>query len=460
MLIDSHAHLDMSQFDHDRDDVINRAKSKGVEHIITIGTDLESNKRAIDIADKYPDIYAAIGIHPHEVKDIEDNTYDEIKELIKNSKKIVAYGEIGLDFHYLYSPEDVQIKRFREQIDLASEFNLPLIIHSREAEIETIDILREAFKGKKGLNGVLHCFSGNIEMAENVIEMGFYISFSGIVTFKKADKIQSIVKKIPVEYIIIETDSPYLAPQPFRGKRNEPVYIEHICRKISELNGLSFEDVSRITSFNTMTLFGFGETEDKGRFVYKIRDSLYLNITNRCTDACTFCVRYYTNVVKGHNLRLNREPDTEEIIKEIGDPERYKEIVFCGYGEPLLRLDLVKKIAGWVKKNGGRVRIDTNGHGNLIHKRNILPELHGLVDEISVSLNAENSEKYYKLCQPMFGRETYSKIKEFIKEAKRYIPDVGVTVINIPSIDLVRCREIASSELKVKFRVREYNVVG
>jgi TatD DNase family protein len=170
-------------------------------------------------------------------------------------------------------------------------------------------------------------------------------------------------------------------------------------------------------------------------------------------------VRYHTDFVKGHNLRLAGEPTADALLTEIGDPTRFAEIVFCGYGEPLLRLDVVKAVAGEVKRRGGKVRIDTNGHANLIHKRNVLPELAGLVDAVSVSLNAQNAEVYEKLTQPQFGPAAYDAVKEFIREAKKYIPDVTATVVSAPGVDVDACRKIAE-ELGAKFRVREYNVVG
>ncbi len=170
-------------------------------------------------------------------------------------------------------------------------------------------------------------------------------------------------------------------------------------------------------------------------------------------------MRYHTDFVKGHNLRLGEEPTADDLIKEIGDPKQYAEIVFCGYGEPLLRLDVVKAVAAAVKQRGGKVRIDTNGHGNLIYKRNILPELSGLVDGMSVSLNAQNAETYVKISQPKFGIETYEAIKEFLREAKKYVPDVTATVVAAPEVDVESCQRIVE-ELGVKFRVREYNAVG
>jgi TatD DNase family protein len=339
----------------------------------------------------------------------------------------------------------------------ARELDLPIIIHDRDAHEDTLEILSEEWS--PDLGGVMHCFSGDLEMAKKVIEMGFSLSIAGPVTFPKATALREVVQQIPIEHLLIETDAPYLAPQPVRGKRNEPAYVRHTAEAIAQIKGLSFDDVARITSYNAMQLFGIGTVPKQGMIAYPIRNSLYLNITNRCTAACTFCVRYHTDFVKGHNLRLGDEPTAEELTKEIGDPKRYAEIVFCGYGEPLLRLDVVKAVATEVKRLGGKVRIDTNGHANLIYKRNVLPELAGLVDAVSVSLNAQNAELYNKVSQPKFGIETYEAVKEFVREAKKYIPDVAVTVVSLPEVDIEACHKIAE-ELGVKLRVREYNVVG
>ncbi len=456
MLIDTHAHLEMREFNDDREDVIKRAREAGVEYIVTIGTTVESSRDAVLLADKYDFIYAAIGIHPHEVKDILHPAYDIIRHFAQH-KKVVAYGEIGLDYHYEHSPRADQKRKFRDMLREARQLDLPVIIHDRDAHEDTLRIISEEWS--PDLGGVMHCFSGDAAMAKKVIEMGFSISIAGPVTFPKAESLREVVRQVPIEHLLIETDSPYLAPQPVRGKRNEPAFVRHTAEMVAQVKGLSFDDVGRITSFNAMQLFGIGKVPDRGQITYPIRNSLYLNITNRCTAACTFCVRYHTDFVKGHNLRLAEEPAAEAVIKEIGDPTRYAEVVFCGYGEPLLRLDAVKAIAAEVKRRGGRVRIDTNGHANLIHKRNVLPEFAGLVDSVSVSLNAQNAEVYEKLTQPKFGAPTYDAVKEFIREAKKYVPDVTATVVSAPGVDIDACRKIAE-ELGAKFRVREYNVVG
>ncbi len=452
-MIDTHCHLEMDAFDSDREDVIDRAQKAGIEAIITIGSDKESNNKVLALAEKYPFIYATVGIHPHDAKDFDDNTYNSVKALAEN-KKVVAIGETGLDYHYNNSPRDVQRKVFIKHLELAKETGLPVVVHSRDAQDDTIQILKDTFTS----SGVLHCFSGDKDMAERLMAMGFYISFAGPVTYKNAQRLREVVKIVPDDYILIETDAPYLSPVPFRGKRNEPAYITQTAQMIAEIINITTEDISRITDLNAKRLFSIGKLSYDNKITYKIRDSLYLNITNRCTNKCSFCVRFQKDFVKGHYLRLSKEPTIEEIKTSIGDPSAYSEVVFCGYGEPLVRLDIVKSVASWVKGKGGKVRINTNGHGSLIHGRNILPEIKGMVDSISVSLDAQDEKTYNAVCNPLL-KDAYRGVIDFIKESKKYISEVTVTAVDAPGVDVAKCEEIAQ-EIDVKFRHRKYDVVG
>jgi TatD DNase family protein len=457
MLIDSHAHLEMKDFDKDRNRVIARAVEAGVRHIITVATTIPDVHKALDIAQKNESVFLSIGIHPHEAKDIREGDYAELRSLSKE-KKVVAFGEIGLDFYRNHSPRQVQLARFRELLRLGKDLQLPIILHARDAHEEILKILREEGNGR--WRGVFHCFSGDVPLAKKVIQMGFFISIPGTVTFSKATTQQEVVRCIPLEKILLETDCPYLAPEPYRGKRNEPAFIRNTAEKVASLKSLSFEDVCRITSLNARALFGIGEELPKGKIVYPIRNSLYLNLTNRCSNLCTFCAKKASYVVKGHDLELSREPSAEELVQAVGDPQRYQEIVFCGFGEPLLRLETVKTVAAELKKKGARVRIDTDGQANLVYGRNILPELKGLVDAVSVSLNAENPEKYQRLCRSPFGEESFHGILDFIREAKKVIPEVVATIVQMPGVDVEACRRLAEEELGVKFKRRAYDEVG
>ena len=460
-LIDTHCHLEMDAFDRDREEVIQRARDSGIEAMITIGSDLEGNIGGLELSVKYDFIYSSVGFHPHDAKDFSEEIFSQIKEWAINSgkgqgvrSKVIAIGEIGLDYHYDNSPREIQREVFMKQLIFAKEINLPVVIHSREAKKDTLDIVMESGVRK----GVFHCFSGDMDMAERAMRMGFYISIAGPVTFRNAKKLKEVAEAIPDNYLLIETDAPYLTPEPLRGNRNEPSYIIHTAKAVAELRGVTSEDISRITTLNAKRLFRIGQVQVEGEIAYRIRDSLYLNITNRCTNKCSFCIRFHSDYVKGHNLRLAAEPTEEELKKAIGDPEQYQEIVFCGYGEPMLRLDLIKSLAAWIKQHKGRVRINTNGHGNLIHGRNILPELQGLIDSISISLDAHDEETYNTICKPAF-KNAFQGIIEFIKEARKFIPDVQITVVELNGIDMEKCRKIAG-ELGVELRLRKLDVVG
>lgn len=252
MLIDSHAHLEMPEFKKDLEAVIQRAKASGVEYIFTVGTEKKDWKRAIEIADSHSSVYAILGVHPHNAKEIDDQTYPTLKELCRN-RKVKAYGEIGLDFFRNLSPRDIQLKRFREQIGLAKELDLPIVIHDREAHRETLEILKSEKAEESG--GIVHCFSGDYEMAKACMDMGFYISIPGSITFKNAKGFGEIVERIPLESLLVETDAPFLTPEPFRGKRNEPSYVRYTAQKVAEIKKVSLEKVAEITTENALRVY-------------------------------------------------------------------------------------------------------------------------------------------------------------------------------------------------------------
>jgi TatD DNase family protein len=275
MFIDSHAHLFIKDFGEDLREVILRAADAGVEFIVNPGTDLESSREAIALAERFDSLYACVGFHPHEARKADGPSLDEIEKL-SHHEKVVAIGEIGLDYHYDYSPRDIQREVFSLQIDIARERDLPVVIHSREAEGDTVALvegkLREprpwraarAGAGEPALRprGVFHCFPGDEEMARRVIGWGFYISIPGPVTFgskqQRPNVMAEVVSKIPLEHILLETDSPYLSPVPLRGKRNEPANIPLIAHKIAELKGLPVEEIGRVTTLGARKLFGIG----------------------------------------------------------------------------------------------------------------------------------------------------------------------------------------------------------
>jgi len=456
MLIDTHCHLDFKDFDPDRDAALERAKAAGIGKIINIASSMEGSRRSVALAEKYDMVYASVGIHPHEAKGVTADAMSEIKKLAA-STKVVAIGEVGLDYYRNLSPKNEQIAAFEAFIALAGELDLPLVIHARECASDIIDILKKSQKASP-VNGVIHCFSGDADFLKKCLDMGLYVSFTCNITFKNAKVLRHTAKAMPVERLLLETDAPYLAPEGMRGKRNEPAYMVALLDEWSKILGLSKEDIERITTHNANDLFGLG-MDDPSKIAYKIRDSLYLNITNRCTNSCDFCVRSKTQFVKGHNLKLDGEPSVTDVVKAVGDPKRYKEIVFCGYGEPTLRLDVIKAAALELKRSGARIRVVTNGHGDLINKRTIALELKGLVDSFSVSLNTDTESVYNEVCKPEFGVPSYAAVKDFIRSCVRTGMDVEVTCLDLPGVDITKCEEIAKS-LGAKFRPRQIGIVG
>jgi TatD DNase family protein len=242
----------MPDFKRDLEQVIQRAKDSGVGYIFTVGTEKKDWKRALEIADSHPSIYAILGVHPHHAKEVDDQTYPTLRELCRNGR-VKAYGEIGLDFFRNLSPRDIQLKRFREQIALAKELRLPMVVHDREAHQETLEILKSEKAEECG--GIIHCFSGDYAIAKACMGMGFYISIPGNITFKNAEGLREIAKNIPLESLLVETDAPFLTPDPFRGKRNEPSYVRYTAEKVAEIKKVPFEKVAEVTSENALRVY-------------------------------------------------------------------------------------------------------------------------------------------------------------------------------------------------------------
>lgn len=288
IFVDSHCHIDGAEFDRDRDEVISRAEENGVKMMLVVGTGEPQSgnfQRAVALAEKHENIFASVGIHPHDAKTFDAEAEKLLVNLAKSSKKVVALGEIGLDFYYEHSPKEIQREVFRRQINLAKELDLPIIIHSREADAETVEILREECGGemekgkwKMGNNaentsretsvnnsekpfkrpfrgGIMHCFGGTAEMARSLMEIGFLISFAGNVTFKKAENLRGAARVVPLDKLLIETDCPYLAPVPFRGKRNEPMFVTETAKFLADFYRIELEELANQTTRNFLDFF-------------------------------------------------------------------------------------------------------------------------------------------------------------------------------------------------------------
>jgi TatD DNase family protein len=258
VFVDSHAHIDGEEFDADRAEVVARARAAGVRAILNVGTgDPHSGalERALTVADEFEDVYAAVGVHPHDAKLYDEAAERRLLDLVRPGGKVVAWGEIGLDFHYDHSPRGVQREVFARQLTLAREARVPVIIHSREADEETARVLGDVYAGAPR-GGVMHCFGGGPLLAEAALALGFYVSFAGNVTFKKAEPLREVARLVPLERLLVETDCPYLAPVPLRGRRNEPAFVVETVRFLAQLRGVEPEELGRLTSANFSRLFG------------------------------------------------------------------------------------------------------------------------------------------------------------------------------------------------------------
>ncbi|WKY47993.1 TatD family hydrolase [Eubacteriaceae bacterium ES3] len=254
MFIDSHTHIDDEKFNEDREAVIERALEAGVGKMINPGADEDSSRRAVSLADLHESIYAAVGIHPHDAKTYDEKKHGELFSKWAQNEKVIAIGEIGLDYHYDLSPREVQQEVFIKQIALAKKVNLPIIIHNRESMADMERILKAHFAAEPG--GVMHSYSGSVEMAKVFLDMGLYLSISGPLTFKNARKLPDVVKMVPLDRLLVETDSPYLTPTPHRGKRNEPAYVRLVAEEVARIKGLPIEEIEEITAQNAIHLFG------------------------------------------------------------------------------------------------------------------------------------------------------------------------------------------------------------
>lgn len=455
-LFDTHVHLEMAEFDADRDSVLARARSAGVALFLNAGSDPEGNLRAQDLARAEPDVVAAAGYHPHEAARLTPEAWTQLSDALA-ADKVVALGECGLDHHVFpeLPPPDraAQQEAFERQLKLARVFELPLIVHVREAEDDAFALLKR--QGPFPAGGVFHCYAGGAERLDAALDLGFHLGFGGTVTYPKAEGVRAALRAAPAERVLLETDAPYLPPQTQRGRRNEPAFLSEIAAAAARVRGVDAGALAAQAEDNGRRLFR-AQAGDPGPWVYPVERNLYVNLTNRCTADCRFCPRRTDRRLHGTDLTLRREPTAAEVTAAIGDPSRYAQIVFCGFGEPVLRLPALLAAARAVKARGGRVRVNTNGHADLIFGRDILPECAGAVDEWSVSLNTADPGQYELLVRPAFapGR-AWAAVTDFIARAVRAGFAVTTTVVDLPGVD-VRAAATLTQRLGARFRARSH----
>ena len=456
MLIDSHVHLQDKKFARDLDRVIERAEDAGVERLICVGDRIESSRQAIALARRQPRLTATVGVHPHHVKQFSPLVLLELEKLSRDPT-VVGIGEIGLDYHYPDYNADEQMQCFIAQAHLARRHDLPLAIHCRNAYDELLDAIGHDEKVPR--KGVIHCFSGTYEQACAFLDLGFYLGIGGAVTYPNGDPLRETVRRLGLDRVVVETDAPYLPPQIKRGRRNEPSYLKHTLKASADLTDLPYQDAARVTKINAIKLFHLPEPI-ASELTYSIRQALYICVTNRCPNDCYFCQRYDDYMVMGHLLKLDQEPTAEDLLAHIEDPTAWHEIVISGLGEPTLRWDVCLEVARKLKDAGARVAINTNGLGSMINGRNIVPDMIGIMDSVDINLIAHDKATYNRIAKPQQPEHAWEAMLDFIRECKKGIPDVTLSVVAVPEVDVEACRKLAEDDLQVRFRVREYRPNG
>lgn len=459
---DSHCHINAAHFDPDRDEVIASAAAQNVR-MLTIGTCAQSSAECARLAAAHENVYAAIGIHPNDTASVADGDYDLLRALARENPKVVAIGETGLDYYHEHSPREVQREHFLCHIELARELGLPLVLHARQSAQEVLDLAGDFIAG--GGRAVWHCFNaGKREidgLLSHALEMGLYLGISGMITYEDQIPLRRALLKIPDRHLLLDTDSPYLIPRPRTLERNEPAQCARIAQELATLRGVRVEDIARITTRNACELFGLPYQDGEAtKIAYPIRNSLYLNLTSRCTNDCVFCARNRSFVVKGHDISLEREPDTAEVIAAMGEEVgRYDEVVFCGYGEPTMCLETLKEVAAYLKGRGQRVRLNTNGLANLYYGRDIVPELVGLLDTVSISLNSADPAQYAALCRSQFGEAAFGGMLDFAARCRDAGIKTVLSVVEMPEINVAAAQALADN-MRIPLRVRSFVDAG
>lgn len=455
LLADTHVHLEHEDFAADAADVIARGREAGVRYMVVPVCAAADAARGLELARRHEEVYFAAGLHPNCGLHLDDAEAAALREALARGKEeglAVAVGECGLDYHYMALPRDEQLALVRWHLALTRELQLPIILHQRDAQDDLRRVLDE--EGPPPRGGVLHCFSGDLEYYRWARERGLFVSFTGNITYGGESRPPAYFGELDLATTMLETDAPYMAPIPRRGKRNEPAYLPLVAEALSARVGRPVEDVYAETTLAARRFFDLAP-DFGGAVAYRLRNSLYLNVTNRCTNACRFCIRERAPGVGGYDLRLRMEPTAAEIIAAVGDAAAYDEVVFCGYGEPTIRWDAVKEVARAAKKAGGVVRLNTNGSANLTQGRDVTPELAGLFDKVSVSVNAADEAAYERLCRPRAGAAAWRAVEKFVTGAKRHVPEVAITAVAAEAVPVEAVERLAK-KWEVAFRVRRY----
>ncbi len=449
---DSHCHLHFSHFEEDLAKVVEDSREAGISHILIPSIDVETAEISANIAERY-NLYSAAAFHPEHLpeEEHEESEWLALKRILLRPRTI-AVGETGLDYHHkTFSPEK-QHRWFQQHIELAEATGYPLIVHSRGAEEEVLKQLPESLS----IPVILHCWGGNESLTDNAVSREFYIGVDGPLTYKKNRKLRDLIRRIPRDKLLVETDSPFLPPEPFRGKRNEPAYCRSIVLQVRELWGadMSIEKTSYILWENAMRAYQLHPENRKADIVYRYGESLYVNITSRCQNSCNFCIRNSVDGLDGYHLKHLHDPPEKLVLSTIEalPIEGFKELVFCGFGEPTLRSDLLMRCAEATRSRGVKTRLNTNGLCTSFLDSQQVTNLLQCFDSVSISLNASGAKEYNRI-SPSTVPDSWEHLMKFIKLAKRTGIHSQVSVVNKSGADLQRTKALAE-RLQMPLRIR------
>jgi len=411
------------------------------------GISLESSLNAASLSETRTGVYAAAGIHPNEFNPDSPGDYDGIPEILLRPR-VIAVGETGLDLYRDRVSVKMQIELFEQHIRLAEAFGLTLIVHSRSAEKEVLDVLGDDV----AVPVIMHCFTGPDYIAREAADRGYYIGLAGPLTFRKNLRLRELVGSLRTDRILIETDAPYLSPEPFRGRRNEPSNIKYIADAISEIWDRDLSVTAGILMKNSLKALQLGPVR-RTDLVYQLYGNIYMNITGRCTNRCRFCIKERTDGIGGYYLAHHGEPPEGRLESIIGtlSPSMGKELVFCGYGEPTIRPELLLKLAESASDRGFAVRLNTNGTCLTWLSPEQTIELLKPFDAVSISLNASCREEYNSICRPA-EENTWDRLMEFIELARR-VTSVRLTAVRFPGVPMESVEKLAKN-LNLPFRIR------
>ncbi len=419
-----------------------------MSYFMVPGIDAESSRRAAALASDHEGVWAAVGVHPNSIGEASSTDFSTVKRLLLEPG-VLAVGETGLDFYREEVPRQVQKEWLHRHVDLAADLGYPLILHSRSAEEDLLDELPPCVDTPV----ILHCYTGAADTARRAGDRGFYVGFAGPLTYPANEHLRELVRCLPGDRILVETDSPYLSPEPLRGRLNEPERVLLIAEAVASARGIQVADALDMLWQNSIDAFQIG-SERRTDLLYRLGSNLYANISDKCNCDCVFCLRFRQTGIGGYHLEHTEEPSSERLIRsfEMLEPDWFDEIVFCGFGEPTTRPDLLIRLAGISRGKGYVTRLDTNGLALELMSADRVREMLSMFDRVSVSLNESSAAGYARICHTRYT-DPWSSLLRFIRLSVECGCRTTLTAVRYPGVDLEGAAVLAA-ELGLPFRTR------